>query len=176
MRETVASYRRMIDATTAQLTDAELHIRPPKGINSVAVILRHLGGNLHSRWTDFMTTDGEKPSRDRDAEFLDWEGDRESLLQYFDRGWSALVDSIDSIEAESVGRKVNIRGEPHTLAQALTRSVTHLSYHVGQIVMVGRMVHEGDWDWMTIAPGKSTDHNVRTWGTKASRSVHADDQ
>lgn len=173
MRETVGSYRRVIDATIAQLTDAELHARPEKDFNSVAIILRHLGGNLQSRWTDFLTTDGEKADRDRDAEFLDWDGDRQSLIEYFDRGWSAMVKAIDSIDAEHVDQTIHIRGEPHTVAQALTRSVSHLTYHVGQIVMVARMVHDGEWRWLTITPGLSADHNERTWGTKASRSVFA---
>jgi len=176
MRETVASYRRMIDATMAQLADAELHSRPTEDSNSVAIILRHLGGNLQSRWTDFLTTDGEKPDRNRDAEFLDWDGDRQSLMEYFDRGWSALVNAIESIDAENVGQTIHIRGEPHTIALALTRSVTHLTYHLGQIVMIARMVHDGEWRWLTIAPGLSGDHNKRTWGTKASRSVFDDEK
>jgi uncharacterized damage-inducible protein DinB len=176
MRETVKSYRRMIDATIAQLTDAELHSRPTEDFNSVAIILRHLGGNLQSRWTDFLTTDGEKPDRNRDAEFLDWDGDRQSLMEYFERGWSALVNAIESIDAENVGQTILIRGEPHTIAQALTRSVTHLTYHGGQIVMIARMVHDGEWRWLTIAPGLSGDHNNRTWGTKASRSVFSDEE
>ena len=169
MRETVASYRRMIDAAVAQLTDDELHACPGTDANSVAIILRHLGGNLRSRWTDFLTTDGEKPDRDRDTEFLAWDGDRSSLLAHFDRGWSALVEALETLDAENIGQTIHIRGEPHTVAQALTRSVTHLSYHVGQLVVIARMVHEGEWRWLTIAPGRSADHNDRTWGTKASR-------
>ncbi|GAB5516760.1 DUF1572 family protein [Rhodopirellula baltica] len=174
MRDTVVSYRRMIDGSVAQLTDAELHMRPENGANSVAIILRHLGGNLRSRWTDFLTMDGEKPDRNRDAEFVDWTGDRQSLIEHFDRGWSALVSAIDSIDAENVGQTIFVRGEAHTVAQALTRSLTHVTYHVGQIVLVARLVHEGEWRWLTIAPGLSSFHNHRTWGTKASRSVFAD--
>ncbi len=176
MRQTVASYRRMVDASVGQLTDEEIHTRPEPDVNSVAIIVRHLGGNLQSRWTNFLTTDGEKPDRDRDAEFLDWDGDRESLMEYFDRGWSALVSAIESIDNENVDQVIHIRGEPHTIAEALTRSVTHLSYHVGQIVLIARMVHVGQWQWLTIAPGLSADHNNRTWGTKASRSVFASDE
>jgi len=169
--ETVASYRRMIDATVLQLSDTELHARPAPDINSVAIILRHLGGNLRSRWTDFLTTDGEKPDRNRDTEFMDWGGDRESLLAYFDSGWSALTAAIAQLDASSVNETIYIRGEAHTIPQALTRSVTHLSYHVGQIAMVSRMVHDGEWKWLTIEPGTSAQHNQRTWGTAESRSV-----
>jgi len=171
VRDTVKSYRQMIDATIVQLTDDELFLRPAPGINSVAVILRHLGGNLRSRWTDFLTTDGEKPDRDRDREFLDWEGDRNSLMQYFYSGWKALEEALESIDDQNIGAVIKIRGEPHTIPQAVTRSVTHFSYHVGQITMIARMVHHGDWRWLTIAPGSSAEHNHKTWGTKESRSV-----
>lgn len=174
VRETVSSYRRMIDATVAQLDDDELFARPAPNINSVAIILRHLGGNLHSRWTDFLTTDGEKPTRDRDTEFLDWDGDRNSLIEYFDTGWNAMANALASIDCTTMGRAVLIRGESHSIPQALTRSLTHLSYHVGQIAIIARMVHVGDWKWLTIAPGASDTHNAKTWGNSASRSIYAD--
>lgn len=174
MRDTVSSYRRMIDATVEQLTDAELFARPAPGINSVAVILRHLGGNLQSRWTDFMTTDGEKPNRDRDTEFLDWDGDRNSLIQHFNSGWGALLNALESIDDQNIDATIHIRGEPHSIPQAVSRSVTHLTYHVGQIAMIARMVHDGDWQWLTIAPGSSGEHNDKTWGTEASRSIFSD--
>ncbi len=172
---TVASYRRMLDATVEQLTDVELHARPAPNINSVAIILRHLGGNLRSRWTDFLTTDGEKPDRDRDTEFLDWDGDRDSLIAHLDAGWDALTSAIQQIDDSNINQKIDIRGEPHTIPQALTRSITHLAYHVGQIAIVARMVHDGEWRWSTIQPGQSTQHNERTWGTNESRSIFGKD-
>lgn len=174
MTETVASYRSMIDATVAQLTDDELFARPQTGFNSAAILLRHLGGNLYSRWTDFLTTDGEKPDRARDVEFEDWDGDRAALLAYFDRGWKALTAAIDQINGSNIDRTILIRGEPHSIPLALMRSITHVSYHVGQITMVARMVHTGPWDWLTIAPGKSAEHNSRTWGTTAARGAQGD--
>ena len=171
VRETVASYRRMIDGCLAQLSDEEMNRRPAPEINSVAIILRHLGGNLRSRWTDFLTTDGEKPYRDRETEFLSWEGDRRSLMQYFESGWSALTSALDSIDEANVTTQITIRGESHTVPQAIERSITHLAYHVGQIAIIARLVHEGSWQWQTIAPGKSKDHNDSTWGTAASRGA-----
>ncbi|MCC9603721.1 DUF1572 domain-containing protein [Stieleria sp. JC731] len=171
VREAVASYRRMIDATVEQLSDEELFCRPETGINSVAVILRHLGGNLQSRWTDFLTSDGEKPDRDREAEFVDWEGDRASLLEHFDLGWDALVNALDTIDEHNVGTTIYIRGEAHSIPQAIMRSVAHLTYHVGQVCLIARIVHRGDWQWLTIAPGSSAEHNARTWGSEASRSI-----
>jgi len=171
MRNVAASYRQMIDSTVEQLNDAELFARPSPNINSVAIILRHLGGNLCSRWTDFLTADGEKPDRDRDTEFLDWDGDRQSLLEHFDRGWDAFKLALITIDDHNVNQTIYIRGEPHSVQQALVRSVTHLTYHVGQIAMTARMVHDCEWHWLTVAPGSSADHNRRTWGTSASRSI-----
>lgn len=171
LRNTLASYRQMIDSTVRQLTDDEFFQRPSPDTNSVAVILRHLGGNLQSRWTNFLNTDGEKPDRDRDAEFQDWEGNRQSLMTYFDSGWSAFEHAVGSLGSDNIDATIHIRGEPHSIPQALLRSITHVTYHVGQITMTARMVHNGDWTWLTIAPGGSKKHNQRTWGTAASRSI-----
>lgn len=171
----MASYRRMIDAAVEQLSDSELNERPRPEINSVAVILRHLGGNLQSRWTDFLTTDGEKLNRDRDNEFADWDGDRAALIAYVDSGWELLTAAIRQLNDADVGRVILIRGERHTIANALLRSVAQVSYHVGQIAIVSRLVHRGEWRWLTIAPGKSAQHNNATWGTSASRSVFSEE-
>ena len=169
--ETVTSYRRMIDGCVSQLSDQELGQRPAPGINSVAIIVRHLGGNLLSRWTDFLTTDGEKPDRNREGEFAEWNGDRAALLDQLDRGWSALTSAIDSLNEDNLTATILIRGEPHTIPQALVRSITHLSYHVGQIALIARGVHAGPWQWQTIPPGNSQHHNQATWGTPASRGT-----
>ena len=172
-RETVVSYRQMIDAIVCQLSDEELFARPASQINSVAILLRHLGGNLQSRWTDFLSSDGEKPTRDREQEFCEWEGDRESLLKYFEMGWESLTSTLDELDNVGLDQSVTIRGESHSVPQAIARSLTHISYHVGQIAIIGRMVHKGEWNWLTIAPGNSAKHNAETWGTAASRSIHA---
>lgn len=168
---TIDGYRRMIDAAVTQLTDDELTRRLAAEINSVAAILRHLGGNLRSRWSDFLTTDGEKTDRDRDAEFEDWPGDRASLMAYFDAGWQTMRNSLASLNADDLTRKVTIRGEQHSVQRAILRSITHTSYHVGQIMLVARLVHDGVWQWLTIAPGGSAAHNQQTWGTSASRGM-----
>ncbi len=123
-----------------------------------------------------MTTDGEKPDRDRDSEFLDWDGDRHSLIQHFNSGWDALLNALGTIDDNNIDTTIYIRGEPHSIPQALARSVTHLTYHAGQIVMIARMVHVGEWRWLTIAPGSSAEHNEKTWGTRASRSIFSVDK
>src|SRR3954464_2975732 len=165
------SYRRMIDGALQQLSDEEFFGRKEEGTNSVAVILRHLGGNLLSRWTDFLTTDGEKPSRNRDSEFEDWPGDRASLMAFFDSGWQTWRKSIESLAADDLTKTVTVRGEPHSVPLAVQRSLTHTAYHVGQIMLIARLTHDGNWQWLTIRPGDSQQHNEQTWGTAASRGV-----
>jgi hypothetical protein len=169
--ETIDSHRRLIDGAVQQLSDEELARRPVDGMNSVATILRHLGGNLLSRWTDFLTTDGEKPSRNRDSEFEDWPGDRASLMEFFHRGWQTWRESIASLTANDLTKTVAIRGEPHSVPLAIHRSLTHTAYHVGQIMLISRLVHTGDWKWLTIRPSGSQEHNEQTWGTSASRGT-----
>jgi uncharacterized damage-inducible protein DinB len=161
----------MIDGALQQLSDEELVRRPSNGINSVAIILRHLGGNLQSRWTDFLTTDGEKPTRNRDSEFEDWPRDRASLMAFFDNGRKTWRQSIESLTEDDLAKTVTIRGEPHSVPLAIQRSLTHTAYHVGQIMLIARSIHEGDWKWLTIRPGGSQEHNEKTWGTSASRGT-----
>jgi uncharacterized damage-inducible protein DinB len=165
------SHRRLLDGALQQISDEEF-VRPPApGINSIAVILRHLGGNLLSRWINFLTTDGEKPSRNRDTEFEDWPGDRASLMKFFESGWQACRASIQSLTSDDLSKDVLIRGEPHTVPQAIQRSLTHTAYHVGQVMLIARSIHDGDWQWLTIRPGGSQQHNQATWGTAATRGV-----
>jgi uncharacterized protein DUF1572 len=167
----IDSHRRLVDGAVKQVSDEELVRRPAPGINSIAVILRHLGGNLLSRWTDFLTTDGEKASRNRDTEFDDWSGDRASLMAFFDSGWQTCRNSIESLTIDDFAKTVTIRGEQHTVPQAIQRSLTHTAYHVGQIMLIARSIHDGDWQWLTIRPGGSQQHNQQTWGTAASRGA-----
>lgn len=173
VQESLNGYRNLIDRSVQQLSDEQLFRSPAEGINSVAVILRHLGGNLQSRWTEFLTTDGEKATRDRDREFEAWEGSRESLLAYFDAGWQCLRKTLDELAPADFQKQVTIRGEVHTVPDAIQRSVTHLAYHVGQILVVSRLVFGNDqqWQWLSIAPGQSQAHNQATWGTAASRAA-----
>jgi len=172
VRTSVAGYRNVIDSAIRQLSDEEFFAIPADGVNSAAVVIRHLAGNLTSRWTDYLTTDGEKPNRHRDTEFDAWDGDRASLMEYFESGWQCLIDAIDSLDDDTVTQTIQIRGEDHSVPEAMTRSVNHLAYHVGQIMVIARMVHTGEWKWLTIAPGASDDHNKRTWGTSAARSAY----
>lgn len=172
----IDGYSRVIEQTIGQLDDQQLFQPPAAGFNSVANILRHLGGNLTSRWTNFMTEDGEKPNRNRDTEFEPWTDGRAALEAYFQSGWQNFRFSIENLSDDDLQQTIYIRGEAHTVPQAITRSLTHASYHVGQIVMVARMAFNDDenWQWSSIKPGHSQQHNKKTWGTSAARSVQGE--
>jgi uncharacterized damage-inducible protein DinB len=137
------------------LDDDQFFHRPGPLVNPIALIVKHLAGNMVSRWTDFLTTDGEKPDRDRDGEFLLTDADtRSHLMAEWERGWSTLFATLDGLEEADLGRTVTIRGEPHSARQALMRGMTHVAYHTGQILYLARLIRP-ESDWLTIPPGRS---------------------
>jgi hypothetical protein len=140
-----------------QLREDEFFRRPGEHSNSAATIVKHLAGNLRSRWTDFMTTDGEKPWRDRDDEFVIAPNDtREALMAAWEAGWGAVLGTVAGLGEDNLLKVVTIRGEGHTVLQALHRALTHAAYHTGQILYVARLVRGGeDWRYITIPPGQS---------------------
>jgi hypothetical protein len=142
-----------------QLEDHELHLAPADGSNSVTVILKHLAGNMRSRFTDFLTADGEKVWRRRDAEFVDADESREDLLAVWEEGWAVVFDAVGGLAVEDLLRTVHVRGEPHTVLQAIQRQVGHYSYHVGQIVYVARQLAGERWESLSIPPGESDRYN-----------------
>lgn len=152
------------DKAVAQLTDAKLHVALDTNTNCIAVIMKHVAGNLLSRWTDFLTTDGEKPWRDRDDEFVDSFVSRDELLAHWDSGWHRLFETLDGLAADDVGRTVTIRGEPHSVPLAIQRSLAHCGYHVGQIVLIARILAGDDWTTITIPRGGSEGYNRQVWG------------
>jgi hypothetical protein len=156
--------KRLADRAVAQVPDNKLHIALDENTNSIAVIMKHIAGNLISRWTDFLTTDGEKPDRDRDNEFVDSFGSRAELLDFWERGWACLLGSVKNLKPEDLGKMVLIRGEPHSVPLALERSLGHTCYHIGQIVQVAR-IHAGErWKTLTIPRGGSEQFNKEHWG------------
>lgn len=147
-----------------QVPDDKLHVPLDPNTNSIAVIMKHVAGNLVSRWTDFLTTDGEKPGRNRDDEFVDTFASRAELLDCWERGWACLLTAIRGLTPDDLGKTVTIRGESHSVPLALERSLGHTCYHVGQIVQVAR-VHAGEkWDTLTIPRGGSEQFNKANWG------------
>lgn len=152
------------DKAVGQLSDDKLHIALDANTNCIAVIMKHVAGNLLSRWTDFLTTDGEKPWRNRDDEFMDTFTARDELLAYWESGWQRLFDSLTELTPGDLGKIVTIRGEPHAVPLAIHRSLAHCGYHVGQIVLISRILAGDQWTTITIPRGASASFNQRVWG------------
>lgn len=144
-----------VERGLATLDDAAFFQRPGEAVNPIALVVKHLAGNLRSRWTDFLTSDGDKPTRDRDNEFVLSEQDtRANLMARWEEGWQALFDSLAGLSEEDLNKSITIRGESHTVRQAIVRGLAHTAYHVGQIMYVARLVNPTG-QWITIAPGES---------------------
>ncbi len=152
------------DRAIAQLPDDKLRVALDSNTNSIAVIMKHVAGNLLSRWTDFLTIDGEKPWRNRDDEFVDTFQTRDELMAHWESGWQRLFDTLASLTPEDLSKTVTIRGEPHSVPLAIQRSLAHCGYHVGQIMLIARILAGDQWSTITIPRGGSAGFNQRVWG------------
>lgn len=153
-------YKALAEAAIDQLDEDDLSTPGPNGGNSIAVISWHISGNLQSRFTEFLTDDGEKPWRKREEEFQDRTVTRSELLSKWNQGWAALLDTLTALSDEQLDRTVTIRGQPLSVHEALHRSLAHLSYHVGQIVYLAKSFRGKDWTYLSIPPGKSDAYNL----------------
>ncbi|HKZ02883.1 MAG TPA: DinB family protein [Pyrinomonadaceae bacterium] len=155
------AYKKLAERALEQLKDEEFFINLDEEANSVAVIMKHMAGNMISRWTDFLTTDGEKPDRQRDKEFiLDSNTSKEEILAYWERGWSTVFKALDPLQPDDFSRKVSIRGEQHTIVQAINRQMTHYAYHIGQIVFLAKHFRSREWKSLTIPRNRSAEVNA----------------
>lgn len=153
-------HKAYVDGAAAQLSDEQFRARPAPNLNSVAIIIRHLAGNMRSRWTDWLTSDGEKPDRDRDREFIDDGETREGLMRRYDAGWSLLFGALESLTPADLSRSITIRSEPHTVPLAIERQLAHIAYHAGQIMLIARWIAgDAGWNWQTVPPGGSAAFN-----------------
>jgi hypothetical protein len=149
-------HKELAEKAFRQVEDQGFFQKPGAHSNSIAIIIKHVAGNLASRWTDFLTTDGDKPWRNRDAEFILGPDDtRERLVAAWEVGWAALLQTLAGLHEEDLLKRVTIRREEHTVFQAIHRSLTHTAYHVGQMVYLSRLVTREGWQWITIPPGQS---------------------
>ncbi len=152
----------LADGAMAQVAPDQFFATPSEGDNSIAIIVKHVGGNLLSRWTDFLTTDGEKPGRNRDTEFEICAADTQAaLLQQWEMGWSALFGALEPLTDKDLDRTITIRGEPLSVLQAIHRQLTHYSYHVGQIVYVAKHFAGKSWRTLSIPRGQSAQFNTK---------------
>jgi len=155
----------------AQLKDEEFFVMLDPESNSIAILVKHLAGNMRSRFTDFLTSDGEKPDRFRDREFeLTPATTRAEVVNSWDQGWAIVFGAIDSLKPEDVMRTVTIRGEPHTVLQAINRQIAHYAQHIGQIVFLAKHLRSSEWKTLSIPRGKSEEFNQKK-SDKSDRGV-----
>lgn len=152
-------YKSLGDKTFEQLTFEELKREFEKDSNSISIIVKHIVGNMLSRWTNFLTEDGEKEWRQRDGEFIDSFHSKEELLNAWNRGWNCLFNAIKPIKIEDLERVIYIRNQGHTVVEAINRQMMHYAYHVGQIVFLGKLAKGENWQSLSIPKGKSKDYN-----------------
>jgi uncharacterized damage-inducible protein DinB len=162
-------YKNLAERAMAQVTDEELVAVLDDEMNSIAVIVKHMAGNMRSRWTDFLTSDGEKPDRQRDTEFVDPPPTREALLALWEEGWQCLLRTLEALSEQDLQRTVTIRGEPHSVMQAINRQVAHYSYHCGQIVFLAKHFKHNEWQSLSVPRRKSAEFNRRVQAGEASQ-------
>ena len=152
-------YKTLGDKTFTQLTDEEMHHQPNDASNSIAIIIQHMNGNMLSRWTNFLTEDGEKEWRKRDEEFEVHSVSKEKLLALWGEGWKVFLDTLESLQEDDLLKTVTIRTQPLLVIDAINRQLAHYSYHVGQIVYIGRWLKDKDWQSLSIPKGNSNAYN-----------------
>jgi hypothetical protein len=162
-------YKTLAERAMAQVPDEALYATLDPESNSIAIIVKHLAGNMRSRWTDFLTTDGEKPDRNRDSEFEAPPATRAELMALWEAGWNCLFGALDSVTDADLARKVTIRTEPHSVLQTINRQLAHYPYHIGQIVYLARHFAGGRWTSLSIPRGKSAGFNAAVASGKASQ-------
>jgi len=164
LQDSIASlraYQKMADKAIAQLRDEEYFVTLDAEANSIAVIMKHMAGNMFSRWTDFLSTDGEKPDRNRDMEFvIEPKTSKEDVVAYWEKGWQRVFDALEPLGADDLERKVLIRGEEHTVVQAINRQLMHYSYHIGQIVFLAKHFRSAEWKSLSIPRNRSAEFNA----------------
>lgn len=162
-------YKNLAEKAMDQVTDDQLGAVLDGEMNSIAVIVKHMAGNMRSRWTDFLTTDGEKPDRDRETEFAEPPATRDQLLALWEQGWQCLFNALEPLSDEDLHRTVTIRGEAHSVMQAMNRQLAHYPYHCGQIVFLAKHFQHENWKSLSVPRGQSAEFNRRVLAGEASQ-------
>ena len=152
-------YKTLGEKTFEQLKDDEMNMQPNAESNSIGIIIQHLHGNMVSRWTNFLTEDGEKESRRRDDEFEEHHFKKTELLAKWNEGWKVFLDTLESLKEEDLSKTITIRSQPLNVIDAINRQLAHYAYHVGQIVYLGRWIRQSEWKSLSIPKNKSMDYN-----------------
>lgn len=162
-------YKKLAEGAMEQVSDEQFFVTLDEEMNSIAIIAKHMAGNMRSRWTDFLTSDGEKPDRNRDSEFVEPPQTRAGLMKMWNEGWERLFSALEPLSDADLERKVEIRGEPHSVMQAINRQIAHYSYHVGQIIFLAKHLKASDWKSLTVPRNKSAEFNRRVLAGEASQ-------
>jgi hypothetical protein len=162
-------YKKLAEGAMAQATDEQLFAALDPEANSIAIVVKHMAGNMRSRWTDFLTSDGEKPDRNRDTEFEDAPATREALLAVWEEGWGCVFRALEPLSDTDLERSVAIRGEAHSVMQAINRQIAHYACHIGQIVLLAKHFQHAQWRSLSVPRGKSADFNRRVTTGEASQ-------
>jgi hypothetical protein len=162
-------YKQLGDKAIAQVTDEQLFASLDEESNSIAIIVKHLTGNMRSRWTDFLTSDGEKPTRNRDSEFVDPPKTREALVQGWEQGWVCVFSAIEPLTDADLSRTITIRGEEHSVMQAINRQVAHYAMHLGQIILLAKHYAGAQWQTLSVARNRSSEFNRKVAAGEASQ-------
>jgi len=152
-------YKQLAERAMEQITDEQIFAALDPEANSIAIVVKHMAGNMRSRWTDFLTTDGEKPNRNRDSEFVDPPATRNQLLAEWENGWACLFNAIEPLTDADLGRTITIRGESHSIMQAINRQLAHYAHHVGQIVMLAKHFASDHWQSLSVPRNQSAEFN-----------------
>ena len=162
-------YKKLGEGALEQVSDDQLFASLDPEMNSIAIIVKHIAGNMRSRWTDFLTSDGEKPDRNRDTEFEQPPATRAELLKLWDEGWELVFAALEPLSDPDLERKVTIRGEPHSVMQAINRQIAHYAYHVGQIVFLAKHLNASGWKSLSVPRNKSAEFNQKVASGEASQ-------
>lgn len=168
-------YRMLGEKAMEQLSEEQLFWQYNQESNSIAILVNHMAGNMLSRFTDFFTTDGEKPWRNRDVEFTSQFNNKKDLMELWNKGWDCLLWTLENLSESDLERIIYIRNEGHTVVEAINRQLAHYSYHIGQIVFIAKMLKNENWQTLSIARNKSTDYNSRKFARDKGRRHFTDD-
>jgi uncharacterized damage-inducible protein DinB len=162
-------YKKLAERAIEQVSDEQLFTALDEEMNSIAIMVKHMAGNMRSRWTDFLTSDGEKPDRNRDSEFVAPPATRDDLMRLWNDGWERIFEALQPLSEADLEREVFIRAEPHSVMQAINRQIAHYSYHCGQIVFLAKHFRGGEWKSLTVPRNKSAEFNRRVLAGEASQ-------
>lgn len=165
-------YKDLADQTFEQLSEEQIFWKYNEESNSIASLIKHLSGNMQSRWTNFLTEDGEKSWRNRDSEFENNIQTKTEMLALWEKGWILLFNSINSLDDDSWNKTILLRGEKHTVLDAVLRQLAHYPYHIGQIIYIGKMLKNNDWKTLSIAKNKSESFNIEKLKNQDQSEIH----